>query len=57
MEQINCGNFQAIKFYLETKAGWAASTSTVVRPGDINVRVMTADEIRGHLAIALKSPS
>jgi DNA-binding XRE family transcriptional regulator len=52
MEQINFGNFSAIKFYLETKAGW--NSTVVVRVEDLDIQNMTADEIRSHLAGAYR---
>ncbi len=52
MEQVSSGNLQAMKFYLETKAGW--TTTPVIRACDLDISNMTAAEIRTILAEALR---
>jgi hypothetical protein len=43
MEQVNGGNAQLIKFYLEAKGGWVTTTNVSINPGDI--QKMTTEEL------------
>jgi hypothetical protein len=47
MEQVNVGNAQLIKFYLEAKGGWV--TTTIVEAGTINLEGKSAAEVRAIL--------
>jgi transposase len=49
MEQINAGNWQMIKFYLQVHAGWAITTVIEDISPD-QIRTMTTDQIRAILA-------
>lgn len=52
MAQIAAGDAGCIRFYLERRGGWHATS--VVRPSNLDIENMTAAEIREHLAEALR---
>jgi hypothetical protein len=55
MEQINAGNWQMIKFYLQVHAGWAITT--VIDAGTLNLESMTTAELREILGGAYRETS